>query len=158
MGPKGTKKPSFFKRTLFRPEKTDGGPLSALESPFEPIKGPVLLTEALFLPRRALRWNAKALCLHRFERALFQSNGALFRSFFGFRGPFIGLKGPSFDLRAFFGPRGSCVGLKVLCMGRRRAVSSRQRTLSDQQRPSFCLKEISISLLGPMEAHCRAFF
>ena len=32
---------SCFKRAFHRPEKTDGGPLSALEDPFEPIKGPI---------------------------------------------------------------------------------------------------------------------
>ena len=42
---------SCFKRTFHRPEKTDGGPLSALEDPFEPIKGSIQLTEAVCLER-----------------------------------------------------------------------------------------------------------
>ena len=79
---------SCFKKALHWPEKTDGGLLLALEGPFKPIKGPIQLTEALFLPRRALRWPGKALCLSRFEIALFRSKRALF-------GPFSALESPS---------------------------------------------------------------
>ena len=55
-------------------------PIEALVStsgPFRADKGPIWLTEAVFLRRRALRWPNKALC-------------------------FIGLKGLSFDLRGPF--------------------------------------------------------
>ena len=40
-GPEGPKRQSRFKRTLHQPERTDGGPLSALEGHFQPIKGPI---------------------------------------------------------------------------------------------------------------------
>ena len=46
-GPVGTKRPSCFKRGLHQLEKNDGGPLSALEGPFELIKGPISGRERL---------------------------------------------------------------------------------------------------------------
>ena len=51
-----------------------------LEGPFEPIKGPIYLTKAPFLPRIALRCPDKALSFIGLGKGLFSSKRALFRS------------------------------------------------------------------------------